>query len=78
MNMDMALRHTDGSCYATGYTYSSGWVSGGWDTSYSGGYEGYVVKFNIAEDMSGLPIWEERKLITDRISRWIAVGLLYN
>ena len=40
--------HTDGSCYATGYTYSSGWVSGGWDTSYSGGYEGYVVKFNIA------------------------------
>jgi len=40
--------HTDGSCYATGYTYSSGWVSSGWDAIYSGGCEGYVIKFNIA------------------------------
>jgi len=30
----------------TGYTYSSGWVSGGWDTSQNGNYDGFVVKLS--------------------------------
>ena len=25
---------SSGNCYATGITYSAGWVSGGWDTTY--------------------------------------------
>ena len=37
-----------GACFATGYTISSGWVSGGWDTSLGGNYDGYVVKLNAA------------------------------
>jgi len=45
----------DGSSnvYATGYTSSSGWVSGGWDTTYSGTTDGYVVKLNAA----GAHLW---------------------
>ena len=35
-----------GACYITGYTYSSDWTSGGWDTSLDGDKEGYVVKLN--------------------------------
>ena len=38
----------DGNALVTGYTYSSGWVSGGWDTTYGGNglYDGFVVKLN--------------------------------
>jgi len=36
-----------GACYATGYTESSGWVSGGWDVARSG-IDGYAVKLNSA------------------------------
>ena len=39
---------SSGNCYATGETSSSGWVSGGFDTSYHGGVDGYVVKLNTA------------------------------
>ena len=44
-----------GDCYVTGYTYSSGWVSGGWDTSHGGtSYsDGYVVKLN----STGQHVW---------------------
>jgi len=37
-----------GACYVTGGTNSSGWMSGGWDTSFNGGNDGYVVKLNSA------------------------------
>ena len=33
-----------GNVYASGYTYSSDWFSGGWDTSYNGGRDGFVLK----------------------------------
>ncbi|MBI1336224.1 MAG: choice-of-anchor D domain-containing protein [Phycisphaera sp.] len=39
---------TDGSVYVTGSTYSSGWVSGGYDTSQNGDADGFVVKLNTA------------------------------
>jgi len=42
-----------GNAYATGNTYSPGWVSGGWDTSFGGGNDGYVVKLNTA----GAHLW---------------------
>jgi len=39
-----------GNVYATGRTASSGWVSGGWNTSYNGGlYDGYVAKIDDAQ-----------------------------
>ncbi len=37
-----------GNCYTTGMTQSSSWVSGGWDTSQNGSYDGFVVKLNAA------------------------------
>jgi len=37
-----------GNALVAGCTYSSGWVSGGWDTSYNGGYDGFVVKLSPA------------------------------
>ncbi len=42
-----------GNVYATGYTNSSGWVSGGWDTTQNGGYDGFVVKLSPA----GAHLW---------------------
>ncbi len=42
---DLAL-DSSGNIYATGTTQSTGWVSGGWDTQYSGGEDGYLVKLN--------------------------------
>ncbi|MBP8128700.1 MAG: SBBP repeat-containing protein [Candidatus Hydrogenedentes bacterium] len=45
---------SSGNCYATGYTGSSGWVSGGWNTSFGGGnYDGFVVKLSTA----GAHLW---------------------
>ena len=35
-----------GNALVTGYTESSGWVSGGWDTNYGGGSDGFVVKLS--------------------------------
>jgi len=35
-----------GSALVTGQTTSSGWTSGGWDTSYGGSMDGFVVKIN--------------------------------
>jgi len=43
----------DGNCYSTGYTQSSGWVSGGWNTTHNGGRDGYVVKLSTA----GAHLW---------------------
>ncbi|HOH30751.1 MAG TPA: SBBP repeat-containing protein, partial [Candidatus Hydrogenedentes bacterium] len=43
----------DGNCYATGSTTSTGWVSGGWDTTQNGYIDGYVVKLNSA----GMHAW---------------------
>jgi len=39
---------SDGNCYITGYTGSSGWVSGGWDTTFASTFDGYVAKLNPA------------------------------
>lgn len=33
-----------GNASVAGFTSSGGWISGGWDTSYSGGVDGFVVK----------------------------------
>ncbi len=43
----------DGNSYATGYTKSSGWVSGGWNTAFGGLYDGYLVKLSGA----GTHLW---------------------
>lgn len=44
----------NGFVFAAGYTYSAGWISGGWDTSYgSGSCDGFVVKL----DSAGLHLW---------------------
>ena len=42
-----------GNCYATGQTDSTDWVSGGWDTTFEGTSDGYVVKL----DASGAHQW---------------------
>ena len=42
-----------GNVLVTGYTNSSGWVSGGWDISYNGGYDAFVVKLS----SSGGHVW---------------------
>jgi len=46
---------SSGNACVTGQTASSGWVSGGWDTSYNGGIygDGYVVKL----DTAGAHLW---------------------
>jgi hypothetical protein len=36
-----------GNAYVAGYTRSAGWVSGGFDTSYNGGEDGFVAKISI-------------------------------
>lgn len=43
----------DRNCYVTGYTNSSGWASGGFDTSFNGSYDGFVLKLN----SSGAHLW---------------------
>ena len=46
--------NSNGDIFATGFTNSSGWVSGGFDTSYNGGTDdAYVVKLN----SSGSHLW---------------------
>ncbi len=42
-----------GNAYVTGYTLSSGWASGGFDTTYHGGYDAFVAKLNL----DGMPVW---------------------
>ena len=42
-----------GACYVTGTTKTSGWVSGGWDTTHNGNEDAYVVKLNSA----GAQLW---------------------
>jgi len=42
-----------GGVYVAGVTYSSGWASGGFDTSYDGGGDGFVTKFS----SSGSHLW---------------------
>ena len=44
---------SSGNVYATGYTASPGWVSGGWDTTFGGSKDGYIVKLNPA----GAHLW---------------------
>ena len=43
-----------GHVYISGSTDSSGWVSGGWDTSYGGWTDGFVVKLS---GESGTHLW---------------------
>jgi len=43
----------DGNLYATGFTSSDGWVSGGWDTTHNGGKDAYILKIGA----SGLHLW---------------------
>jgi len=40
----------DGSIYVAGWTRSSGWVSGGYDTSYGGAGDGFVAKLSPGGD----------------------------
>ncbi len=42
-----------GNAYVTGNTNSSGWVSGGWNATYGGSTDGYVVKLSAA----GAHLW---------------------
>ncbi len=37
---------SSGNVLVTGTTYSAGWVSGGWDTSYNNDYDAFVVKLS--------------------------------
>ena len=37
---------SSGNVYVTGYSESTGWTSGGFDTTHNGSYDGYVVKLN--------------------------------
>ena len=41
-----------GNVLVTGSTYSSGWVSCGWDTSHNGDYDGYVLKIQDAFEVN--------------------------
>jgi len=53
-NGDGIALDSSGNAYATGYTDSTGWASGGFDTSYNGGgADGYVVKL----DPAGAHLW---------------------
>ncbi len=45
---DGVATDASGNVYVAGETYSSGWVSGGWDTSLGGPYDGFVVKLSPA------------------------------
>ena len=40
-----------GNALVTGYTTSSGWVSGGWDTSYNGGSDAFVAKIVVRTEV---------------------------
>jgi hypothetical protein len=42
-----------GNAYVVGSTASSDWVSGGWDTTFNGSHDGYVVKLS----PSGAHVW---------------------
>lgn len=45
---------SSGNCYVVGSTSSTGWPSGGWQTTYGGGTsDGFVMKLN----SSGVPLW---------------------
>jgi len=44
---------TSGNVYVTGETVSSGWVSGGYDTTFNGAWDGFVAKLN----SSGQVVW---------------------
>ncbi len=41
---------TVGNVLVTGYTNSAGWISGGFDTQYSGGYDAFTVKLSPSGD----------------------------
>ena len=45
---DRVATDASGNVYVAGETYSSGWVSGGWDTSLGGTCDGFVVKLSPA------------------------------
>ena len=42
-----------GNVFVTGDTESSGWVSGGWDTSLGGAQDGFVAKITMNDDQPG-------------------------
>ncbi|MDH7599087.1 MAG: SBBP repeat-containing protein [Sedimentisphaerales bacterium] len=50
---DSVAVDAQGNVYVVGLTESSGWVSGGFDTSYGGEGDGFLAKF----DSSGNPLW---------------------
>ncbi|MCY2954343.1 MAG: SBBP repeat-containing protein, partial [Planctomycetota bacterium] len=43
-----------GNVLVTGTTESSGWTSGGFDTSYNGGWDAFVVKISGADDLANM------------------------
>ena len=49
----LCIEDENGNVYATGLTGSSGWVNGGFDTSYGNNGDGYLVKF----DTTGTHQW---------------------
>ncbi len=44
---------SNGNCYITGDSMSSGWVDRGWDTSLNGNYDGFVLKLST----TGSTLW---------------------
>jgi hypothetical protein len=52
MGTDIAV-DADGNVYVTGETYSSGWTSGGYDTTFDGHTDAFVIKL----DSSGRHLW---------------------
>ena len=43
----------NGNAVVTGSTSSSGWVSGGWDTTFNGDRDGFVAKITLADSLPG-------------------------
>jgi hypothetical protein len=70
-----------GNILAIGWTYSSGWISGGWDTSYEGNYtDGFVVKLESDGDhawstyIGGGNSEQCRDIVTDAVGNVLVTG----
>ena len=73
-----------GDIYVAGWTYSNGWVSGGWDTSYGENHDGFVVKLK----SDGTHLWSSylggtdddyaRSVANDGVGNVYVVGVTYS
>ncbi len=78
---EAAATDASGNCYVTGWTYSSGWVKGGYDITYNRGGDAFVVKVS----SNGHHLWstylggknadEGSGITIDRAGNCYAVGL---